>query len=206
MLQILGRANSSNVQKVTWCCDELGLEFERKDIGGPFGGNKEPDYLALNPNGTVPTIIDDGFVLWESNSIIRYLAAKHGADPFYPADLQTRARGERWMDWQLAVAHRAHVPVYVAMARTAPEKRDMAKVSEDRKVWSAALAILDRYLGETDFVSGPHLSVGDLPMGINVHRWFALDIEREDYANLKRWYDRLCDRPGFQKHVVAIRL
>lgn len=204
MLKVLGRANSSNVQKVAWCCHELGLDYERKDIGGTFGGNKEPGYLALNPNGTVPTIVDDGFVLWESNSIVRYLAAKYGADPFLPSDIRIRARSEQWMDWQLSVAHRVHVPVFMAMTRTPADKRDQAKLAEDRKAWAAAIAILDRYLGESEFVAGPAFTVGDIPVGINVYRWFALDIEREEFSNLKRWYDQLCERPGFTKHVVSI--
>lgn len=203
MLQILGRKNSSNVEKVLWCCDELGLAYERKDVGGPFGGNKEPAYLKLNPNATVPTIVDDGFVLWESNSIIRYLASKYGKDPFYPSDAQTRARGEKWMDWQLSVLHRVHVPVFATITRTPAEKRDKSKLAQDRKAWADAMAILDRYLGETPFLAGADFSVCDIPAGINTFRWFALDIEREDLPNLKRWYTALCERPGFRTHVMA---
>src|SRR5258708_8665865 len=100
VLKILGRKTSSNVQKVLWCCGDIGSAFERKDIGGDFGGNKSPDYLALNPNGLVPTIDDDGFILWESNVIVRYLAAKYAKGALYPAELQRRAETERWMDWQ----------------------------------------------------------------------------------------------------------
>ena len=124
MLKILGRKNSSNVQKVLWCCDELGLAYEREDVGGSFGKNRDPEYLALNPNGLVPTIIDDGFVLWESNSIIRYLAAKHGRGTLYPEDLRARALAERWMDWQLSVLGPAIGPVFWGLIRTPPGKRD----------------------------------------------------------------------------------
>ena len=204
MLRILGRSNSSNVEKVVWCCDELGLDYDREDIGGPFGGNKEPEYLSLNPNATVPTMIEDDFVLWESNSIVRYLAEKHGRDPFYPSNSQTRASAGRWMDWQLAILHRAHVPVFVAMTRTAPEKRDLEKLATDRKVWSSAMAILDRYLGQTDFVTGPEFTFGDIPVGIGAYRWYALDIEREAYPKLQRWYDSLRERPAFRKNVIDI--
>ncbi len=206
MLTILGRATSSNVEKVTWCCDELGLEFHREDIGGPFGKNKEPEYLSMNPNATVQTMLDDDFILWESNSIVRYLAEKHGKAPFYASDLQTRARAGRWMDWQLAVLHRAHVPVFVAMTRTPAEKRDMDKLAADRKVWSDAMVILDRYLGETEYVAGSDFTFGDIPVGISAYRWYALDIEREDYPNLQRWYDLLCKRSAFVKNVVDIGL
>ena len=105
MLKILGRKSSSNVQKVLWCCAEIGLAFERADIGGDFGGNKTPDYLALNPNGLVPTINDDGFILWESNSCVRYLAAKYGKGKLWPADPQVAASASRWMDWQLSTVN-----------------------------------------------------------------------------------------------------
>src|SRR5207248_11359982 len=100
MLKILGRKTSSNVQKVLWCCDELGIAFEREDVGGPYGRNNTPEYLALNPNGLVPTIDDDGFILRESNAIVRYLCAKHGIGKLCPTDLQRRADADRWMDWQ----------------------------------------------------------------------------------------------------------
>ena len=105
MLKIYGRKTSSNVQKVLWCCDEIGLAFEREDIGGEFGGNKTPEYLALNPNGLVPTIDDGGFILWESNSCVRYLAAKYGKGKLWPVDLQVAASASRWMDWQLSTVN-----------------------------------------------------------------------------------------------------
>lgn len=202
MLKILGRKNSSNVQKVLWCCDELGLAFEREDIGGSYGKNRDPEYLALNPNALVPTIIDDDFVLWESNSIIRYLAAKHGNGTLYPTDLQARATGERWMDWQLSVVVPAINPVFFGLIRTPPEKRDHAAIAAARDKLAEAMKILDAYLGRSEFVAGPSLTVGDIPVGIMTYRWYTLDIEREDLPNLKQWYDRLTERPGFQKHVM----
>lgn len=202
MLKILGRKNSSNVQKVLWCCDELGLAYEREDIGGPFGKNRDPAYLALNPNGLVPTVIDDDFVLWESNSVIRYLAAKHGADTLYPTDLRTRAKAERWMDWQLSAVVPAINPVFFGLIRTPPEKRDQAAIAAARDKLGGAMAILDGELGRTDFVAGDALTVGDIPVGIMTYRWYTLEIEREELPNLKRWYDRLTERPAFKKHVM----
>ena len=202
MLKILGRATSSNVQKVLWCCCELGLAFEREDIGGPFGGNDKPEYLALNPNGRVPTIIDDGFVLWESNSCCRYFTAKHAAGTLYPDDLQTRADGERWMDWQLTICSPALVPVFWGMIRTAPEDRDMAAIGKARDKLSTVMAILDGGLKGRDFITGSQFTVGDIPIGIAAYRWFAMDIEREDYPNLKAWYDRLTRRPAFREHIM----
>lgn len=203
MLKILGRKNSSNVQQVLWCCAELGLDFKREDVGGQFGKNREPEYLALNPNGLIPTVIDDGFVLWESNSIIRYLAVKHGDRTLYPADLQTRAAAERWMDWQLSVVVPAIHPVFWGLIRTPADKRDHAAIATARDKLANAMKILDDYLGRTDFVAGSSFSVGDIPVGIMTYRWYTLDIEREDLPNLKRWYDRLTQRSGFQKHVMT---
>lgn len=202
MLKILGRKNSSNVQKVLWCCAELGLDFKREDVGGEFGKNKEPEYLSLNPNGLVPTVIDDGFVLWESNSISRYLAAKHGDGTLYPADLQVRAMGERWMDWQLSVVVPAINPVFWGLIRTPADKRDHAAISTARDKLANVMKILDNYLGRTDFVAGSSFSVGDIPVGIMTYRWFTLDIQREDMPNLRRWYERLTQRPPFEKHVM----
>lgn len=202
MLKILGRKNSSNVQKVLWCCAELGLDFEREDVGGQYGRNRDPEYLALNPNGLIPTVIDDGFVLWESNTIIRYLAAKYGDETFYPADVQTRAKGERWMDWQLSVVAPTIWPVFAGLIRTPPEERDYAGIANARDKLADVMKMLDDALARTDYVAGSSLSVGDIPVGIMTYRWFTLDIEREDMPNLQRWYDRLTRRPGFQEHVM----
>lgn len=206
MLKILGRNNSSNVQKVIWCCEELGIAYEREDIGGKFGRNREPEYLALNPNGTVPTIVDNGFVLWESNAIVRYVAAKYGAGKLYPNDPQTRGLADRWMDWQLTVVGPAITPVFFGLIRTPPEKRDKAAIDAARDKLAAAMKILDGYLAKSDYVAGGSLTIGDIPIGIMTYRWYTLEIKREDFSNLKRWYDRLAQRPAFQKHVIAIGL
>ena len=202
MLRIIGRKTSSNVMKVLWACAELGLDFEREDLGGPFGGNDSPEYQALNPNGRVPTIVEDDFVLWESNSIVRYLAHQHGNGTLWPTDARTRARGERWMDWQLSVMSPAMVPVFLGLVRTPEAERDMAAIGKARDGLAGAMAILDRYLGETEFVAGPDFTVGDIPVGIATYRWFALPIEREDHANLGRWYGALTERAGYQEHIM----
>ena len=202
MLEIIGRDTSSNVQKVLWCCGELGLEFERRDLGGPFGGNHDPEYLALNPNAVVPTIVEDGFVLWESNAIIRYLAAKYGAGTLYPDDLQERASGERWMDWQANVVRPALRPMIGILVRTPPEEHDADAVARARDDLSAAMKILDRYLGDTPYLAGERFTVCDIPLGISAYRWFTLDIAREDYPNLRRWHDLLAARPPFRQHIA----
>ncbi len=202
MLKIIGRSTSSNVQKVLWICGEMGISFDREDLGGPFGGNDKPEYRALNPNGKVPTIIDDEFVLWESNSCTRYLAAKYAPGTLYPDDLTARADAERWMDWQIATVSPTLVPVFWGMVRTAPEDRDLKAIEVARKKLSANIAIMDTQLSNSTYLAGNIFTVGDVPLGITAYRWFNMEIEREPYINVQRWYDLLCDRPAFQEHVM----
>jgi len=202
MLKILGRDTSSNVMKVLWACEELGLAFEREDVGGKHGGNDTPDFHKLNPNGLVPVIIDDGFVNWESNSCVRYLAAKHGNDAFYPANLQTRAVAERWMDWQVTTVSPAMIPVFRGMIRTAPEDRDMNVIEAGRVALSAKMAIVNDALADSAYLAGGSFTVGDIPIGIAAWRWFNMPIEREEYPHLRRWCDALCERPGYQSFIM----
>ncbi len=203
MLKILGRANSSNVQKVLWCCAELGLPFEREDYGGPFGRNKEPQYLALNPNGLVPTLIDGDTVVWESNTISRYVANKAENDTLYPRAAGPRAACEQWMDWQLSVLAPAITPVFLGLVRTPEDQRDMAAIDAARDRTATAMKILDQRLAAAPYVAGDHFTVGDIPVGVMAYRWFEMAIKREDFANLKAWYDRLCSRDGFKKHIAV---
>lgn len=206
MLKVLGRSTSANVQKVAWLCEELNLAPEREEIGGPFGGNDTPEYIAMNPNKRVPTIIDDGFVLWESNACISYLASKHAHGSWYPDDLQVRADAHRWLEWATSTLAPSHAPAFMGLIRTAPEKRNADAIAKGRDNFSAQLAIVDQYLEGKDFITGSTITIGDMPLAILSYRWFNLDIEREDYANLKRWYDNINTRPAFQKHVSGIPL
>ena len=202
MLKIYGRNTSVNVMKVLWACVELDLPFTREDVGGSFGKNNEPWYLALNPNARVPTIDDDGFILWESNSIVRYLAAKHGRGKLWPEDPKTRADGERWMDWQLSVLDPAMRPVFWQLIRTPADKRDMAAAEASRKASIAALTMLDARLADRDFVAGKTLTTGDIPAAAMVHRWYGLPIERPKMPNLEKYYARLAERPGYKTHCM----
>ncbi len=203
MLRILGRTSSSNVQKVLWCCAELGLDYQQEDFGRQFGGNDTPEFLARNPNGTVPVIIDDGLVLWESNAIVRYLAARDGAGTLYPTDPETRALAERWMDWQLSVLGPAFTPLFHGLVRDPPDKRDHAGIAAARDDVEARLEILDRYLGETAYVAGDDFTMGDIPLGIYAYRWYEFDIERKRLANVERWYGALQERPAYRDHVMV---
>ena len=202
MLKILGRDTSSNVMKVLWACAELGLEFDREDIGGKHGGNNTPDFKKMNPNGLVPVIIDNGFVNWESNSCVRYLAAKHAPGGLYPDDPQLRAIAERWMDWQVTTVSPAMIPVFRGMVRTAVEDRDMDAIEAGRTSLSQKLEIMNDVLAESAFMAGDSFTMGDIPLGIAAWRWFNMPIEREEYPHLKRWVDALSERPGYQKHIM----
>lgn len=202
MLKILGRNTSSNVMKVLWACTEIGLPFDRVDIGGSFGGNDKPDYLSLNPNGLVPTIDDDGFVLWESNSIVRYLATKHGK--LAPTDLRQRADAERWMDWQLTTLGPAFGPIFMQLVRTPAAQRNQGAVDAAVDKTSQALGILEKRLPGRQFLGGDQVTIADIPYGAILHRWFRLDFKRPSLPNVQGWYERLSQREGFKKHIVDI--
>ncbi len=202
MLKIWGRKNSINVQKVLWCCDELGLKYERVDAGGAFGLTRDPEYLALNPNGLVPTISDDGFALWESNVIVRYLSAKHGMGTLCPEDLQERADAERWMDWQLGTLWANMRPVFIGLIRTPPEERDETSIEAFRRKTVEAWSILEACLSDRDYVTGSSFNMADIPLGVSMYRWLQLDVEKPPTPNLEAWYARLRDRPAFRENVM----
>jgi glutathione S-transferase len=202
MIKIWGRTDSSNVQKVLWCCGELGLEFERVDWGGKFGGNKDQSYLEMNPNGLVPTIQDGEFILWESNSIMRYLVEKYGQGRLLPSTIQGRANANRWMDWQLSTLNPAIVPLFWNLIRTPEDKRDPSVVKRALEQSVSAWQIVDRYLSESKYLAGDALSIGDIPVGVWAYRWFKLPIDRPPLRSLDAWYRGLCERPAYQKHIM----
>ncbi len=201
MLTIWGRINSINVQKVLWCCGELGIEHERIDAGLQFGVNNTPEYKAKNPNALVPLIEDDGFVLWESQAIVRYLARKHGSGTLYPSDPRVCADADRWMDWNATTVWPNLRPVFWNLVRTPMEKRDMALVDDARGKLAANMAIFDAHLGKRPYAAGDALTMGDIPIGTAVQRWFNLPIEREPYPHLADYYQRLQQRPAFRQFV-----
>lgn len=204
MLKIWGRKNSVNVKKVLWCVEELGVRHERVDAGMQFGVVDTPQYRRLNPNGLVPTIEEDGFVLWESHTIVRYLAAKHGGGKLWPLDLRERADAERWMDWAFTfqAAFRA---VFWGLVRTPPEKRDAAAIEDARKKSAELLGHLDAWLAGRDYVGGRAFTMGDIPIGCHVQLWMRLPLERPKHPALEAWFARLLERPAYRA-VVDIAL
>jgi glutathione S-transferase len=201
MLKIWGRTNSVNVKKVLWAAEELGLKYERIDAGLHFGVNKTPEYLEMNPTGLVPTIEDDGFQLWESHTIVRYLAAKHSARKLSPTDLRRRADAERWMDWTYTFQKEFQRPIFWPLVRTPPEKRDLDAIEAARKVCAGLLQIPEKYLARSRYLAGDELTIADIPLGCHVQLWMRLPLERPAQPSLEAWFERLCERPAFRKVV-----
>jgi glutathione S-transferase len=196
VLRIWGRISSVNVQKVVLTADELGLDYERKDAGGAFGIVATPEYRRMNPNSLVPVIEDDGFVLWESNAIVRYLAAKHSPGALWPDDLKRRADIDRWMDWQATTFTPAMRDAFWQLVRVDPDKRDAAVIEVSRAASEKAAALLDAHLEGRDFVAGDAFSPADIVLGCAAHRWLNLPLAREPRPQMARWYAALKARPG----------
>jgi glutathione S-transferase len=206
MIKLWGRANSSNVMKALWALDELGLAYERIDVGGPFGGTATPEYRAMNPLGVVPTLDDDGFTVFESNVIIRYLCNAHAnASTLYPAAPAPRATVEMWMDFQQTALTRPHSTLFQGLVRTPPEQRDMAAITaaiaEAARIW----AILDARLAHRPFLAGDDLTLADIAFGPHLHRWLKMDFDgRPALAHLQDWYKRLLARPAYARHCAVV--
>jgi glutathione S-transferase len=199
MLKIWGRTNSVNVKKALWCLDELGLQYERTDAGLQYGVVNTPEYRRMNPNGLVPTLDEDGFILWESHTIVRYLADKYGKGVLRPMDLEPRSIANQWMDWAFSFQGSVR-DAFWNLIRTPADKRD-TKAIEASRVKSGEMAkILDAALADRMYVAGA-FSMGDIPIGCEVQRWMRLPIDRPKLPNLEAWFERLCARPAFGKHV-----
>ena len=206
MLKIHGRNNSSNVQKVVWALNEMKVPYERIDAGGAFGIVDTPAYLAMNPNARVPTMDDDGFILWESNAIVRYLAAKHDNGGLCPSDPCQHADADRWMDWQHTTVGPVVTPIFWNLIRTAEPDRDTAAVAAATKAMVGLAKIMDDALSARPFLAGNSFTMADIPVAIQVYRWNALVEDRPSLPNLEAWYDRLCQREPFKTNILDIPL
>jgi glutathione S-transferase len=203
-LKIWGRANSVNVQKVLWCLRELDLSYERIDAGMAFGRNTEADYLAINPNGRIPTLVDGDFVLWESNSVMRYLVLAYGkASPLYPAEPKQRTSVDRWLDWTLSTIQPVDRPVFWALVRTPIEKRDMVAIQKDADAEAVQWRIADAQLATRRFIEGDDFTIADIALGCYARRWFGVEgISKPKLMHLERWFGEFAGRPGFQQFVA----
>lgn len=215
MLKLWGRPTSARTQKVLWALTEIGLPYEMilasatMGSGGhvskgnaPYGVVDTPEYLAMNPNGTVPTIDDDGFILWESNSIVQYLAMKYAPDLMYGGDIETFASASRWMDWEDNVFLPHQHTLVMNLARLPPDERDADAVESARQALIKPLQILEAQLGKSEYIAGDGFSMGDIPVGMRVHRWFLFDLETPPLPNLESWYRAIRERPAFIAEIA----
>jgi len=205
MLEIWGRKTSSNVQALMWCVGELRLDFIRHDVGHTYGGNDTPAFLAMNPNGTVPVVRDDGGEpLWETGAILRYLAGKYGDAPFWPRDLLQRTHIDQWAEWaKLNVALNFTGPIFWRVVRTAPRHRDRQAIAAARSELDMRLGIAEAQLTRHAFLAADALTLADIQFGHVLYRYFDIAIERRDFPALRRYYHRLTARGAFREHVMV---
>lgn len=201
MLTVWGRNNSTNVKKVLWCLEELALGYERINVGGQYGKLNEPLYRAMNPNGLIPCLQDEDFILWESNTIVRYLAAQYGENRLYLADARQRAEAEKWMDWVTSSVVEPFKAVFIGLVRTPPEQQDKERIAQGIEQLNRLMAIADSALAQQTYLSGDKFGIGDIPLGCLAYAWFNLSITRPELPHLQRWYQSLTQRAAFQKVI-----
>jgi len=202
MIKIYGRANSINVRKVLWMCDEVGEPFVREDWGRGFKPTSDPAFQKVSAFGVVPVIDDDGFILRESNTIVRYLAEKHGRSDIYPKDLRQRALTEQWMDWAATDIYTAIRPVFLGLqVKMAPFKDDAAGIEAGIKDWGRQMGLLDAHLAQSgSYVAGSAFSVADICVGLIANRWFGIAFDKPQFKAIAAYYDRLAERPAYRAH------
>jgi glutathione S-transferase len=205
MLEIWGRKTSSNVQALMWCVGELGLAYRRHDVGHKYGGNDSPEFLAMNPNGTVPVLRDDGGEpLWETGAILRYLGTRYGNAPFWPADLIGRTRIDKWAEWsKINVALNFTAPIFWRVVRTVPRERDAAAIDAALRVLDASLSIAEIQLAGHTYLAEDAFTLADIQFGHVLYRYFDITIDRPEHRALHRYYERLTERPAFREHVMV---
>lgn len=202
MIRIWGRNNSSNVKKALWAAKELELEFDHINVGGAFGGLDDPAFLAKNPNGLVPLLEDGDTVLWESNTIVRYLAARYGQDRLWIADPASRAQAEKWMDWASTTLAGDFRAVMLNLVRLPVEQRNPSQLEIGKRGLEQAFTLADKALAGADWFSGAQFGIGDIPLGCLAYGWFEFPMQRPSLPNLEAWYKRLAERPAFRETVM----
>lgn len=202
MLEVWGRTNSFNVQKVMWTVDEVGVAHERVDAGGAFGKLDTDSYAALDPNRRIPVVVDGELALWESNSIVRYLAAKYAKGTLWPEDPGLRSLADRWMDWQITTLQPHLHVLFWGLIRTPEAERDTSAIAAAERAIQPLWQLLDEHLRVRRFVGGPDLTIGDIPLGCAYWRYRNLPVDRPSLPNIEHWYTRLEERPAYHRHVM----
>ena len=192
------------MQKVLWCLAELDLAYDRIDAGMAFGKNDQPEYLSMNPNGRVPTLVDGDYVLWESHSIMRYVNLAYGqGSSIYPQAPQARAAVDRWLDWTLSTLQPVDRPVFWALVRTPAEKRDMVAIQKDVDAEALVWRIPEALLGSRRYIDGDQFTIADIAIGAFARRWFGVEgVSKPTLPNLERWYADISERPGFVRFIA----
>ncbi|KAF7585968.1 hypothetical protein BBP40_009759 [Aspergillus hancockii] len=205
MLEIWGRRTSSNVQALMWCIGELELPYKRQDIGHRYGGNDTPEFLAMNPNGTVPVLRDGtSDPLWETGAILRYLADRYGTEPFWPKDSMARAKIDKWAEWsKINIAMAFAKPIFWRVVRTAPSQHDASATAKAIAYLDQFLDIAETQLSQVQFIAGDTFTLADIHFGHSLFRYFNIEIARKDRPNLRRYYEQLKSRPAFREHVMV---
>lgn len=205
MLTIWGRENSVNVKKVLWCAAELDLAYNFITAGGEYGKNKDPLFLSLNPNGLVPCMQDDenDLILWESNTIVRYMAAKYGQNIWLLTDAAVRAASEKWMDWTLSTLAPVLQPLFINIVRMPSGKQDSQLIGTSIKKCEQLFDIAESALAKQPFFSGTEFGIGDIPLGCFAYNWFNMDIPRKPRDQLQQWYDAISVRNAFRARVMT---
>lgn len=205
MLKVLGRKSSSNVQAVLWCLEELGLAYEQADAGFTYGVVNTPEYRSINPNGTVPTLIDgDTLPVWETGAILRYIATVYGDESFWPSDPAMRAQVDKWAEWsKINIAGKFTAPIFWRVVRTAPSKRDPVAIQQALENLDPYLAVGDNQLSRQPFIAGENFTLADIQLGHSLYRYFDIDISRKSYPNLRRYFDDLTKRAAFKETVMV---
>ena len=202
MIKSWGRRSAFNVQKVLWLLEELTLTYEHTELGGDFGGLDDPGFRALNPHGKVPVIDDGGTVVWESHAILRYLAAKYGVGTVWSVDPGIQSLSDRWMDWALSRLQPDFMDIFWGFYRTPESKRNWSFIDDAQKRCVDDFQMLDTHLADRPFLAGDRFTVGDIPAGTALFRYFSLEIDHPDVSNVQAWYRRLQERPGYRAHVM----
>jgi glutathione S-transferase len=201
MLKILGKSSSINVRKVLWVCEELGLPYEQEQYGSGFQSTDSPEFLALNPNAMVPVLIDGDFVLWESNTICRYLAGREQRLDLLPSAPRERALVEKWMDWQVTELNNSWHYAFMALVRQSPAHTDPEAIKAGVQGWNRHMAMVEAQLSRTGaYIAGASFTLADIVIGLSAHRWFMTPIPRPTLPAVEAYYERLSERPGYRLH------
>ncbi len=203
MIELWGRKNSYNVQKVLWTLGELEIDYTHQDIGSQTGDLETPEFLQLNPRARIPVLVDDGSVVWESNTIVRYLCAVYGKNLLWPGEPVKRSHADRWMDWELATLQPDFMGLFWGYYRTPEAKRDKDQIEHSKSRCEHHFAMLDNHLKHSDYLAGETFSMGDIPSATSLYRYFEMGMAVEKPANLMAWYQRLSARKAFQQTIMT---